>query len=171
MNYARLSSLLCVSLLTGVLAASCTSTHDTADVVPSPPGAFQPDGGGKTLDEATACSQLTAAESTARSALGCDAAKHTCPDYIRPAGGADCFVYDQASVDGCATLYNSFTSCDDFDSRPCLLTAESNCDQRAPDSGVASDGGGGQPSVDEPAAGGAPTDTGAGGASTAGASF
>jgi hypothetical protein len=167
MNYARLSSLLCASLLTAVLAASCTSSPDTADVVPSLPGAFQPDAGGKTVDEATACSKLTEAESSARAALGCDAVTHTCPDYVRPAGGADCFVYDQGSLDGCTTLYNSFVSCDQFDSRPCLLTAVSNCDQT--DSGAANGGAGGQTSTAAAGSGTVP-DMGAGGISSAGAS-
>ena len=168
MNYARLSSLLCVSLITAVLAASCTSTHDTADVVPSSPGAYQPDAGGKLVDEATACAALVQAESSARAALGCDAVKHECPSYIRPAGGADCFLYDQASLDGCTALYNSFDSCDKFDQRPCLLTAESNCESG--DSGAG--GAGGQTATGaggEGAVGGEPGTGGASGASTAGA--
>ena len=65
MNYARLSSLLCATALGAVLAASCASTHDTADVVPSPPGAVQPDAGGKSVDEATACAKVSGAESSA----------------------------------------------------------------------------------------------------------
>lgn len=146
--------LLCVSLLTAVLAASCTSTHDTADVIPPLPGAFQPDGGGALIDEAAACAQMTDAESKARAALGCDKMKRDCPAYIRPAGGADCFVYDQASVQGCVDLYDSFTSCDNFEQRPCLVTAKSNCDEPGPDSGAAGasaaggqSGAGGEPGV------------------------
>ena len=170
MNYARWSSLLCASLLTAVVAASCSSAHDTADVVPAEPGAFQPDAGGKLIDEASACAALTKAERDARAALGCDAVTHDCPAYIRPAGGADCFVYDQASVDGCKVLFDSFTSCDDFDQRPCLVTAESRCD--AVDSGVAAAGGAagtagesGRASGGESTVGGEP---GTGGASAAG---
>jgi hypothetical protein len=164
MNYARLSSLLCASLLTAVVAASCTSTHDTADVVPSSPGAFQPDAGGKLVDEATACAALVKSESDARAALGCDAVKHECPSYIRPAGGEGCFLYDQASLDGCAALYQSFTSCDKFDQRTCLLTAESNCD--SVDSGAA--GAGGQPATGAGGEGGLGGEPGIGGASAAG---
>jgi hypothetical protein len=164
MNYARLSSLLCVSLVTAVLAASCSSTHDTADVVPSSPGAFQPDAGGKLVDEATACAALVKSESNARATLGCDAVKHECPSYIRPAGGAGCFLYDQASLDGCAALYQSFTSCDKFDQRPCLLTAESMCD--SVDSGAA--GAGGQAATGARGEGGLGGEPGIGGASAAG---
>jgi hypothetical protein len=128
MNFARCSSLLCVSLVTAVLAASCASTHDTADVVPALPGAFQPDGGGPLIDEATACAELSQAESRARVALGCVEVKRSCPGFIRPAGGADCFRYDQASLDGCSDLFDSFSSCEQFEQRPCLATAVSDCD-------------------------------------------
>ena len=163
MNYARLSSLLCATVLGAIVGASCTSTHDTADVVPSPPGAVQPDAGGKSIDEATACMQLTGAESSARAALGCAAVTRTCPNYIRPAGSTACFVYDQTSVEGCVILYNSFTSCAEFDQEPCLATAEP-CDG---DSGIGSGGAGGQTGTTEGAAGADATS--AGGASSAGA--
>jgi hypothetical protein len=166
MNHSRMASSVCASLLAAVLAASCVSTHDTADVVPSPPGAFQPDAGGTALDEATACAELTEAESAARAALGCDPVLRKCPDYIRPAGDDGCFLYDQASVDGCTTLYNSVMSCDAFDQRPCLLSAES-CDagSAGPGSGGAG-GAGGQSGAGQGAAAG---ETAAGGASNAGA--
>jgi hypothetical protein len=161
MNYARLSSLLCATVVSAVLGASCASTHDTADVVPSPPGAVQPDAGGKSVDEATACAKVTGAESSARAALSCDPVLRTCPNYIRPAGSNGCFVYDEASVDGCVTLFNSFTSCAEFDQQPCLVTAEP-CD--AGDSGASSGGAG-----DQTGTGAAGSDmTGAGGASAAG---
>ena len=84
MKHARLPSLLCASLLTVILAASCSSTHDTADVIPSTRGAVQPDGGGELIDEASACSGLVKAESDARIRLGCDAVKRECPTAIRP---------------------------------------------------------------------------------------
>ncbi|HEY5374700.1 MAG TPA: hypothetical protein VIK01_13530, partial [Polyangiaceae bacterium] len=117
----------CLALLALVAAASCTSAKDTEDYVPSQPGAVQPDTNGKLIDEATACTELSNAESSARSTLGCAAAKHTCPDYIRPVGGADCFKYDEGSVKGCATKFDSFMSCDDFDRHPCVVTAKSEC--------------------------------------------
>jgi hypothetical protein len=169
MNYARLSSLLCASAVVAVLAASCTSTHDTADVVPSPPGAFQPDGGGSLVDEDTACAALTAAESAARMTLGCPAAKRVCPDYIRPAGNDNCFMYDVASVSGCKDLYDSFTTCAEFDQRPCLLTAEASCDAGSTvPTGTA--GAGGEPSVGTGGTGNAGGEPGVGGASAAGTS-
>jgi hypothetical protein len=163
MNYARLSSLLCATVVSAVLGASCASTHDTADVVPSPPGAVQPDAGGKSVDEATACAKVTGAESSARAALSCDPVVRTCPNYIRPAGSDACFVYDETSVNGCVALFNSFTSCAEFDQQPCLVTAEP-CD--AVDSGASNGGAGDQAGSDSGAAG---SDvSGAGGASAAG---
>jgi len=116
-----------LALLATVAAASCTSAKDTEDYVPSQPGAVQPKTNGQPIDEATACADLSKAESSARSLLGCDAAKHTCPDYIRPAGGADCFVYDQGSVTECAKMFGTFTDCSDFDLHPCIVTAKSQC--------------------------------------------
>jgi len=170
MKPARLPSLLCASLLTVILAASCSSTHDTADVIPSTRGAVQPDGGGKLIDEASACSGLLKAESDARSRLGCDAVKRECPAAIRPVGGPDCYGYDQASLDGCVALYESFTSCAQFDQEPCLLRAVSRCDTL--DSGAGDAAGAGGQTAQGGAGGGAgaaPAPLGAGGANSAGA--
>jgi hypothetical protein len=128
---------LCFSLLALAAAASCSSAKDTEAFVPSMPGAVQPDTNGTLVDEATACSKLTKAESSARSDLGCEAAKHSCPDYIRPAGGAACFRYDEGSVEGCVKLFGTFTQCDDFEQHPCLLSAVSKCS----DLGAAGEGG------------------------------
>src|SRR5450432_2927800 len=153
MNYAHLSCSLCLSLLALAASASCSSTHDNGDFVPSQPGALQPDGGGALLKETTACAELDQAENDARKALGCEPAPHQCPDYIRPAGGADCFEYDKTSIDACRASYQSFASCDQFDGHPCLITAVSKC---------AGAGGGGGTGVAEGGAAG----QGAGGASS-----
>jgi hypothetical protein len=165
MKYASWSSWLCLGVVAAVLAASCTSTHDNADVVPAEPGAFQPDAGGALIDEATACAALTKAESKARSTLGCDAVPRACPSYIRPAGGEGCFLYDQASLSGCSALFDSFTSCDDFERHPCVVTAESRCGAGGEGgaSGLAGAGG-----VSAGGAGGVADLLGTGGASAAG---
>jgi hypothetical protein len=138
---------------------SCTSVKDDEPSVPSQPGAVQPDTTGVLLDEASACSQLDNAEKSARSDLGCSAATHTYPDYIRPAGGAACFAYDKGSVAACVKLYQGFTACTDFDVHPCLITAVSQCDV-----GAGGEGGmGGAAPVEAAAgAGGAPVDNAAG---------
>jgi hypothetical protein len=109
------------------LGSACTESEDTQDYVPSERGAVQPDAGGALLDEATACSMLESAEAKARAALGCAAAARECPGFIRPAGAEACFEYSRTSVTGCATLYDSFASCDDFERHPCLISAVSKC--------------------------------------------
>jgi hypothetical protein len=118
----RAARAVCLALLALAAAASCTSAKDTEDYVPSQPGAVQPKTNGQPIDEATACADLTKAETSARSMLSCPAAKHTCPDYIRPVGGADC-SYDEGSVTECAKQFGTFTDCDDFDEHPCIVTA------------------------------------------------
>jgi hypothetical protein len=145
-----------------VLAAaeSCTSVKDDEPAVPSQPGAVQPDTSGTLLTEASACSQLDSGESKARSDLGCASAKHVCPDYIRPAGGADCFAYDKGSVTACVKLYGTFTSCEDFDVHPCLITAVSQCDVGA--GGEGGMGAAGAAAFEAAGSGGAPVDSVAG---------
>ena len=61
-------------------------------------------------------------------ALSCPAVTRECPGYIRPAGNDACYLYDQASIDGCTSLFRQFTSCEDFALHPCLITASSLCD-------------------------------------------
>ena len=145
----RLVRALCLGLLAFATVASCSSVKDDEAFVPSTPGAVQPAPSGKFVDEASACSQLTTAESKARSDLKCDAAKHSCPDYIRPAGGEGCFEYDQGTVTACAKLFGTFTSCDDFDANPCLVTAKSSCTDSDGQGGA-----GGAPGGDEGGVGG-----------------
>ncbi len=159
----RTVSCLCLCGFALVAAASCTKQKDTQDYVPSQRGAVQPDAGGTLVDEATACAALTSAESSARKDLHCPAAAHTCPEYVRPAGGADCFQYEQASLDGCVDLFSSFTTCEDFALHPCLLSAVSKCDS----TGGGEAGAGGAPSTEMPSeagsAGTATSEAGAGG--------
>ena len=161
----RLLRSLCLGLCAFAAAASCTTAPDTESNIPSQPGAVQPEPSGKFVTEDSACSQLTKAEAQARSGLSCDAAKHTCPDYIRPAGGESCFEYDQGSIDECAKKLKAFTSCDDFEIHPCLLTAKSSCTDSDGEGG--SGGATGAPAGDEGGVGGMvilPTpDAGAGG--------
>ncbi len=147
-----------------VVAASCSKQKDTQDYVPSQRGAIQPDAGGQLRDEVTACETLTTAEASARKDLGCPAVARSCPDYIRPAGGADCFQYEQASLDGCVELFRSFTSCEDFALHPCLVSAVSKCDSVGGEAGAG--GAGGAPSTDTPSDGGSAgtaSESGAGG--------
>ena len=155
----RVERALCLGLLAVGVLASCTTAPDTEAAVPSKPGAVQPEGSGSFEEaEDSACAQLTQAEAKARSGLGCDAVKRSCPDYIRPVGSEACFKYDQGSVSACAKRFEMFTSCDDFEAQPCLVTARS-CDQ-------GEGGAGGAPSDSEGGAAGAlvvPADAGSGG--------
>ncbi len=140
----RAARAVCLAVLALAAAASCTSAKDTEGYVPSQPGAVQPKTNGQLIDEATACADLSKAETSARSMLSCPASKHTCPDYIRPVGGADCFKYDEGSVSECAKLFGTFTDCDDFDEHPCIVTVQSPC--TTDDSGEGGTGGmGGAP--------------------------
>jgi uncharacterized membrane protein YgcG len=129
MNLLRLLRLSCPALvLASAGALSCSSVKDTEATVPSQRGAVQPDGGGALVTEADACDKLTKAEKQARAALSCPAVTRECPGYIRPAGNDACYLYDQASIDGCTTLFRQFTSCEDFALHPCLISASSLCD-------------------------------------------
>ena len=160
-SLSRTVSWLCLCGVALVVAASCTSQKDTQDYVPSQRGAVQPDAGGKLVAETPACDALTGAEAKARKDLGCPALAHACPEYIRPAGGADCFQYDQASLDGCVDLFSSFISCEDFTLHPCIVSAVSKCDS------AGEVGAGGAPSVETPSeagSAGTASEAGAGGA-------
>lgn len=134
LSYTRLLRAFWLGAFALVAAVSCTSVNDSEADVPAQPGAVQPETNGKLVTEASACSQLTAAEAKARSALKCDSVKRSCPDYIRPAAGG-CFEYDQGSINACSKLFDGFASCDDFDAHPCLVSA-------APASGCANGEGG-----------------------------
>ncbi len=160
----RAARAVCLGLGALATAASCTSVKDDEDYVPSQPGAVQPTASGTQLSESAACERLTNAEDDARSALRCKPASHSCPADIRPAGGADCFMYDEGSIDACAELYQDFTSCDAFDQRPCLITATSSCAE-AGEGGQGGEGGvsGATRVPSEAGNGGASGDAGAGG--------
>ena len=159
MSLSRAVSWVCLSCVLLAAAASCTSQKDTEAYVPSGRGAVQPEASGALLSEGVACSKLKNAESSARSALSCPAVTRACPDYIRPAGGADCFQYSQGSIDGCADLYASFTTCADFDAHPCLISAVDKCDVAPEPTGEAgASGAGGAP--------GTPGEAGASGAAS-----
>ncbi len=166
MSFSRTVAWVCLCCVSLVVAASCTSQKDTEAYVPSQPGVVQPDAAGPLLAEAAACSQLRNAESKARADLGCAAPTRACPDYIRPAGGADCFQYFEGSIDSCASLYASFTACADFDAHPCLVSAEAHCDDGPSAEGGAGGTSGSAAAAGEGGAGGAagtPSDAGSAG--------
>lgn len=110
-------------LLIGWVTA-CSESKDTNPVITPRSGAYQPAPSGTTIDEATACDSLTAAVDAQRSALGCGSVQRApCPDYIRPAGGSDCYVYDEGTVNECVSYYGKLSSCTAFEQAPCVITA------------------------------------------------
>ena len=159
MNQARLLRSLCLScpalLIALAVAVSCSNQNDSEPFVPSQRGAVQPDAGGPLLIESEACLRLKGAEISARAALSCPTQSRVCPGYIRPAGGNECFQYSEASINACATLYDTFTTCEEFTLHPCLVSAVPMCDTPVGGEG----GAGGAPS----ALGGAGGSPGAGG--------
>lgn len=107
------------------LAAACGRKLETYDDYPARQGAYQPAGNGQVTDEASACSALVAAIDAQRAALSCgaDTGRTACPDLVRPAGGADCFDYDQGALDACVAYYAGLSACAQFDTSPCIVTA------------------------------------------------
>ena len=171
MSFSRAVAWVCLCCVSLLMAASCTSDTETDAYVPSEPGAVQPNSGGPLLAEADACAQLKGAESSARSKLGCAAVTRDCPSFVRPAGGSGCFQYSKASIAACASLFESFGDCADFDKHPCLISATA-CDVEPNGEGgaggaVGSAGAAAAP--DEGGSGGSGETAGAAGDGTAGA--
>ncbi|HEY3494569.1 MAG TPA: hypothetical protein VGK73_07780, partial [Polyangiaceae bacterium] len=132
-----------VALLALVVSAgSCTGKDPDQPVVPARPGGYQPPGGGATISEDEACGRLTGAEEQRRRQLTCPALEHPpCPHYVRPAG-TGCWTYDEKSVEACERFVGDYTSCSDFDDRPCVLTAIAAPDLMCPMQGEGGEGGG-----------------------------
>jgi hypothetical protein len=136
-----------------VLATSCVDEVKTEPDVPAAPGATQPEGNGKSVSASEACDQLEAAESKARSDLDCDPSPSpACPGRLRLAGSFVCAEVDQGSVEACVSAIADYSTCGEFDSRPCVVTVLSstckNPTEAGPppeppnDGGMVSEGGG-----------------------------
>jgi len=153
-----------VALLTLVVSAgSCTGNEADQPVLPARPGAFQPPGGGAPISEDEACQRLTAAQEGSRRRLTCQELEHpACPYYVRPAG-TGCWTYDEKSVEACEDFVSGYTSCSDFDDRPCVLTALPAPELSCPERGAGGEGGGGAAGHGGSAGEGGARDGGAGG--------
>ncbi len=99
-------------------------------------GPYHPTPNGVAMSEMEACTVLLGAfvENTDR--LGCTYSAPACPDYIRASGAPICSQYDEGTVRGCADFYAVFTSCSEFQSRPCSIdnlenSAPNGCDEDA----------------------------------------
>ncbi|MEN9578624.1 MAG: hypothetical protein RJA70_1633 [Pseudomonadota bacterium] len=159
MNWARGAYAVAVWLSLGTLPG-CSDERKLEDTVDSKPGLSQPAAGnGPLLDEAEACTLMTAALSGRKSSLDCDGVNiAVCPSLIRPAGSLACARYTKASVDACVEQIGEYKACGDFRLRTCFVTAvaeekSAGCvppgpptgpDAGAPDSGAD----GGEPAPD-----------------------
>lgn len=160
-----------LGLLLAGWATACSESKDTNPVVTPKSGAFQPTPNGVTIGEADACEAITAAEDAKRSALGCGSVQRApCPEYIRPAGGSDCYEYDEGTVNECVSYYGGLTSCTDFTQKPCIVTAVPTASCASASGGNGGTGGsGGTTGGTGGTAGGAGGTTGGSGGTTGGA--
>jgi len=99
-------------------------------------GAYTPAPSGVAMSELEACTVLLDAVLENTDRLGCTYTAPNCPDYIRGSGAPICSEYDEGTVRGCADFYHVFTSCAEFQSRPChidvlLDSAPNGCDADA----------------------------------------
>jgi len=138
------------------LAPACVSDPTVQnDVVPRP-GATQPDGSSApNLGAAAACDKIKTARSAAATKLGCDAPKGECPGLLLVAGSVPCDEYTGGSVGACESMIQSYATCSDFDTKPCVVTpVEGSCHTPvAPEAGPPPSDAGVKPSQD---AGGKP---------------
>ncbi len=124
------------------VAASCTEDPVQHDYVPARPAAVQPEAQGAAVDEVEACERIRTAEEAARELLQCMPLERAeCPFYVRPAGSG-CWIYWEDSVVACEEAIAAYTSCLDFDDRPCVLSATPT-DDTCPAAPAAEGGAGG----------------------------
>lgn len=120
-----LPKLMVVGLSCGVLSA-CVSDPTVENDVPARSGAHQPGVTGESAISAKdACDQVLSAEQSARDKLSCAARTpaSVCPSYLAVAGSMPCDSYEESTVTACVTAIGEYTSCDDFDTKPCIVTA------------------------------------------------
>jgi len=106
------------------LVSGCVSDHTVEADVPSSPGAVQPGGAtGDKVAAADACLRIKNARAKAAASLGCDDPGDQCPEYLYVAGSTPCDQYTGSSLDACEAVIGKYESCDDFSTRPCIVTA------------------------------------------------
>lgn len=116
-------------LMASAIAASafwgCTTTSDQTQpaggggATAYPP--YEPPTTGVGMNEYEACVTLTDALSQEATRLRCVYTSPTCPAYIRGSGAPECSQYDEGSIEGCKAFYGTYTTCDDFELRPCQI--------------------------------------------------
>ena len=113
------------ALAATVLVSGCVKDPAVEDEVAPTVGVSQPrSDGGATVGAADACHELVSAERSARSRLGCGDAgvALTCPNYVFLVGAVPCDEYVRSTVESCVTTMGAYTSCQDFDTKPCVVT-------------------------------------------------
>jgi hypothetical protein len=139
-----LPKLLAVGLSCAGISA-CVTDPSVENDVPARRGAYQPGAtGGSSLAAKDACDQVVSAEKSARDKLSCAAKTPApaCPSYLSVAGAMPCDSYEESTVTACVAAIGAYTSCDDFDTKPCIVTAVT-CHPPAgvPEAGTGNDAG------------------------------
>ncbi|HEX7669472.1 MAG TPA: hypothetical protein VF395_07815 [Polyangiaceae bacterium] len=143
----RLSKRLTVCLASAIFVApACVSDPSVEDDVPARSGAHQPAASGDDpVPAAAACERVLVAEKAARDSLDCKprTPAPTCPIYLSIAGTRPCDSYEGSTVSVCEAEIAKYTTCSDFDTRPCVVTAvASTCHAPAvPEAGPRGDAG------------------------------
>lgn len=124
----RLATLSLVALVAVALFGGCTTTSDDGSAGSgSQTAPYTPKGNNKPISEAEACAKLAEAIQDASGDVGktepCTVAIPQCPDYIRASvpGKEACLQYDEGTILGCVEFYHSFTKCEEFKTRPCII--------------------------------------------------
>lgn len=118
----------------GAGAADAADDGDATEEVSY--GPYTPTPNGVAMSEMEACTVLLGAVAENVDRLGCTYAAPDCPEYLRNSGAPICSQYDEGTVQGCADFYAVFTSCAEFQSRPCHIqnienSAPNGCDADA----------------------------------------
>ncbi len=112
-----MSSLRHVPLLV-LLACSCggeTTAPDAGD------GKVHPPPNGVTTSETQACQRLLGALQNRAFALGCSTTLRPCPELLRAQFTTPCMQYDQGTVDGCVSYFNTRSACAELAAEICVV--------------------------------------------------
>ena len=124
-------------------------------------GGYTPTPNGVGIGEQEACEMLRDAFDKHASRLSCTYTLPECPAYIRAGQAPVCSKYDEGTVKGCADFYAGFTSCSEFQKRPChIMNIEGSAPTGCPDDAGVSDSEepteAGEPDAEEQVDGGEP---------------
>jgi hypothetical protein len=89
-----------------------TGSGTTGSLPDADDGKVRPEGNGKPMSEAAACTSLTDAQAQRSTAMGCTTTGRVCPDFLRGQSAVQCVQYDDGAVQGCIQFYSEATTCD-----------------------------------------------------------